>query len=206
MTVSPVMADALADLEAAFGEVNHPWASYTTPGLTVDQIEAQIKPTGLTLPDELIELWSWRTGQPSETANRWALPGRFQIPTLTEAIEARQFTIDAEIFELNAYMEASWITALRRETMEFWAHTETEQTGSVLVTPVDLWDPGGCEAEAPQCTVPLTTVVRDMARMLRERHWGLFDNPYTKGRVTMWMRNPEVGDLSDQDLGYAWAY
>ncbi len=206
MAVSQTMADALADLEAAFAEVDHPWASYTTPGPSVEQIRNEIEPTGLILPDELVELWSWRSGHPPEAADGWALPGRFRIPTLADAIHQRSELISAETLDDDWYMKTSWIPALRRETMEFWAHTETEKTGSVLVTPVDLWDPSGCEHEAPQCTVAITTVVSDMARMLREGYWGLYNNPHSEDSVTIWMRNPQVGDLTDQELGYRWAY
>lgn len=56
------LKEALQRLEAAFARSGAPTMQYLRPGISVDQQEEILGPTGLQLSSELATLWSWRNG------------------------------------------------------------------------------------------------------------------------------------------------
>jgi len=62
-TETPQLLDTL---RAAFLAKSCPVDDYLQPGLTAEQIISKTRHLGLTLPDELIQLYTWRNGQSDE--------------------------------------------------------------------------------------------------------------------------------------------
>lgn len=199
------MDEALGELEDALASVGHRWVEGAEPGLDLDEIQAEVSRIGLTFPDELAALWQWHANPPpADWRTEGFLPGQFFYPRLAEVIDFHLEARDAELLGDGLPLAQTWVPALRQPGLVFWADTRVGTADAVPLTPVVMADIEGYAEQSRAARVPsITAIVGDWVRMLAEGHWGRYQ-PLGVDHL-VWCRNPELGDVSDRELGYTWA-
>lgn len=109
-------AAALARFEDVLRSMNHPLLDALQPGISTDEIRAALAPTGLTLPDEAVELWRWRNGlNPAFTADRTHVPGSRMLPG-----GVRFLPISAAVQKYLRFRDEHWFDDDRTDLSSQW--------------------------------------------------------------------------------------
>jgi hypothetical protein len=199
------MDRALGELQDALTSVGHRWVEGAEPGLSLDAIQTEAARVGLTFPDELAALWQWHAGgPPTDWMSEGFLPGGFFYPPLSEVIDGHVLARDAELLGDDLPLAPTWVPAIRNPELVFWADTGTGATDAVPLTPIVMADIDATAEQGRAVRIPsVAAIVRDWARMLTEGYWGRYQ-PFGVDSL-VWCRNPELGDMTDRELGYTWA-
>lgn len=91
----------LHELEAAMAAQGAPFSTYARPGISDEQIDALLAPTGLTAPTELREWWRWHHGisidgvpYTEPVAGCEIGPGRWGLMTISESIDDQAMSLE----------------------------------------------------------------------------------------------------------------
>ena len=127
----------LERLERHWRRLRSPLSQIALPGLSDDQIDELIAPTGLALPTELRVWWRWRNGttlQHTRAPDAWLCACTWPLLGLTECVEYYVDLYDAEYGEDLSYARTWLPLSLRTYGHEYLiVDTSTDDSSSGVI-------------------------------------------------------------------------
>lgn len=172
------MAGATSRLERALVDAGHPLHRHLQPGLSAAEVDAFMRPTGLTLPTEAAAWWQWHDGTDAWSADH--PPGAHELPgyctpvSLEHAVERFLHTRDTFPWgDLRGVIEPTWFPLVVTSGGTVWVDCSGPPDRPAPVHHQYSW-PDYSDHGTAERTLSVTLLVHTWAQMLEVGHWRLW--------------------------------
>ena len=171
-------ADALTQ---ALDQIGHPLPSMLQPGLSDDQIDDLVRPTGLELPNEMRALWKWANGVAAIHVDgplgAHMFPGGLEMLDLAASVSLYLESLEEFPWSEtpDSLLSRSWLIAFISGQNDYWLDTSVDAIDSCPVRRIyrsDMWTE---EMLAQQTVGSLADAFNDMRQLIVDEAWTVID-------------------------------